>query len=314
MNPADGIQTLTPAMARHRFFASGAASERMFKPNFDQFGIARITDFAPLLKTPLPPARSTIPLIMWLTAGQFDIQVGVQLWPLKPGAVVFIAARQIFSISGILPGSTGYVCMFDEQFLARHTGKSLADFPIGKLITEPMFALPDAANAAVHFLFDRIFAEYDTSGIARTDLIPAYLLALLTELSRAYSETTPVPQLRTASQRLTDRFRQLLTEHILTDHRVAEYANRLNVSPNHLNKAVRSVTGLSPTVWIDHTAVLEAQAMLFQSGLSIGQVAAELGFDDPSSFGKLFRKYTGQTPGNFRRMIETDEFSPEITC
>lgn len=192
MNPAEGIQTLTPAMARRQFFASGAATERMFRPNFDQFGIARISDFAPLLKTPLPPARSTIPLIMWLTDGQFDIRIGVQLWSLKPGAVVFIAARQIFSIPGILHGSTGYVCMFDEQFLARHTGKS-------------------------------------------------------------------------------------------------------------------------PTVWIDQTAVLEARAMLCQSGLSIGQIAAGLGFDDLSSSGKLFKKYTGQTPGNFRRMIETDEFMLEIT-
>ncbi len=81
---------------------------------------------------------------------------------------------------------------------------------------------------------------------------------------------------------------------------VNHYANQLNVSPNHLNKVIKSRTRKSPSVWIDERVVLEAKVLLFQSGLTVAQIADEMGFSDQSTFGKLFRKYAGVSPTDFR--------------
>ncbi|RYF74887.1 MAG: helix-turn-helix domain-containing protein, partial [Cytophagaceae bacterium] len=56
--------------------------------------------------------------------------------------------------------------------------------------------------------------------------------------------------------------------------------------------------------------VLEAKVLLFQSTLTIGQIAAELGFTDQSSFGRLFRKYAGVSPAQFRKMIDSAQSLP----
>lgn len=92
--------------------------------------------------------------------------------------------------------------------------------------------------------------------------------------------------------------------HIRNKHLVSEYAELLHVSPNHLNKVVRDVTNQSPSKWIDETLVLEAKVLLFQSKLSISEIATELGLLDASYFSRLFKKYVGVSPLEFRKRID----------
>jgi AraC family transcriptional regulator, transcriptional activator of pobA len=78
----------------------------------------------------------------------------------------------------------------------------------------------------------------------------------------------------------------------------------LNITPNHLNKLVKTITGKSPTKWIDDTLVLEAKVLLYQTSLTINEVASEIGIYDQSYFSRLFKKYEGITPLEFRKKIE----------
>lgn len=82
------------------------------------------------------------------------------------------------------------------------------------------------------------------------------------------------------------------------------YARLLHITPNHLNKTVKQLTGKTPTRWIDETLVLEAKMLLYQTGLSIGQVAEDIGMQDPSYFSRMFKKYEGVTPLAFRKMMQ----------
>jgi YesN/AraC family two-component response regulator len=78
----------------------------------------------------------------------------------------------------------------------------------------------------------------------------------------------------------------------------------LHVSPNHLNKCVKLSTGKTPSEWINESLVLEAKALLFQSEELIGNIAMELGINDSSYFSRLFKKYEGKSPLEYRQMIE----------
>ena len=44
-----------------------------------------------------------------------------------------------------------------------------------------------------------------------------------------------------------------------------------------------------------------ALALIADTSLSLGEVAEALGFSDMSSFGRSFRMWFGETPGNLRR-------------
>lgn len=80
-------------------------------------------------------------------------------------------------------------------------------------------------------------------------------------------------------------------------------AERLNVSGRHLNRRLAE-EGTSFKLLRD--ASLRAVAMEQLRGDSpLRDIAGRLGFSDESAFSKAFRRWTGQTPANFRRQRET---------
>jgi len=78
----------------------------------------------------------------------------------------------------------------------------------------------------------------------------------------------------------------------------------LNVSRTHLNNGLRRYTGHSASELIHERMILEAKRRLLHSTLTIAEIAYELRFQDPSYFGRFFRKYTGVTPGAYRESVQ----------
>jgi len=176
------------------------------------------------------------------------------------------------------------------------------------LTGNPLVSLSAQQTKFINNVFDRLTIDYTENGSTKTDLIRPYLAALLIEINRAYVGT--MASKTDAGDRLVQRFMDLLTTQVRGNRLVSHYADQLNVSPNHLNKVIKVRTEKSPSVWIDERIVLEAKVLLFQSSLTVAQIADELGFDDQSNFGKLFRKYTQVSPTDFRKMIDSDQSSP----
>ncbi|AXE83709.1 Exoenzyme S synthesis regulatory protein ExsA [Streptomyces sp. Go-475] len=64
---------------------------------------------------------------------------------------------------------------------------------------------------------------------------------------------------------------------------------------------------MSAKKYIDERVLLEAERLLPHTDRAAKDVAAELGFADPSDFTKFFRLRTGTTPGEFRaRALRAD--------
>lgn len=51
--------------------------------------------------------------------------------------------------------------------------------------------------------------------------------------------------------------------------------------------------------------ITEAQLLLTDVTLTISEVAYKLNFDDKSYFSRIFKKKTGLTPAEFRKLTET---------
>jgi AraC-like DNA-binding protein len=77
-------------------------------------------------------------------------------------------------------------------------------------------------------------------------------------------------------------------------------ATRLNVSPATLRRRLRS-EGQSFSAVKEEMRGLLAQTLLRESTLGVAEIAYELGFTEPSAFHRAFRKWTGTSPGSFRR-------------
>jgi AraC family transcriptional activator of pobA len=86
-------------------------------------------------------------------------------------------------------------------------------------------------------------------------------------------------------------------------HRIADYAAELAVTPGHLSVLCTQYAGRRAKRLLDNTLASRARRMLLYTDDSAAQVAAALGFEDPSYFSRFFRRETGQTPKEFRTAL-----------
>ena len=84
---------------------------------------------------------------------------------------------------------------------------------------------------------------------------------------------------------------------------VSAYAKKIGVSAGHLTDTVKEVTGSSPGKIIRQAIILEAKRLLAHTDLTVSQTCYTLSFDDPSYFGRFFKRETGQSPESFRKSI-----------
>ena len=84
---------------------------------------------------------------------------------------------------------------------------------------------------------------------------------------------------------------------------IAEYAEKLDVSPNHLSKTIKQNTGHPVTYWINESAMMAAKMLLKNTDLTMSEIAEQLGMLDPSYFARRFRQHERMTPTDYRRIV-----------
>jgi AraC family transcriptional regulator len=99
---------------------------------------------------------------------------------------------------------------------------------------------------------------------------------------------------------------RLIREHIDTHLdgpvRTNELAKLTRLSSFHFSRVFRVSLGCSPHEYVTRCRIKRAQALMLNSPLSLGQIAIDCGFADQAHFNRQFRKFTGETPGEWRRL------------
>ena len=103
---------------------------------------------------------------------------------------------------------------------------------------------------------------------------------------------------------LATRFSTLLELDYMYHRDVAFYADRLCVTPKALSGNIKKISGLTAGQWIDRRITFAAKHLLGNSCLSVKDVSYALGFDDPSAFGKYFKRQVGINPRDYRTKQE----------
>lgn len=79
-----------------------------------------------------------------------------------------------------------------------------------------------------------------------------------------------------------------------------DYAERLSVHVNHLNKVLKENTGKTTTELISSRIAQEAKILLKQTDWNITEIAYTLGFDEVAHFSNFFKKQTAVAPLAYR--------------
>ncbi|GAQ00026.1 transcriptional regulator, AraC family [Leptolyngbya sp. NIES-2104] len=100
------------------------------------------------------------------------------------------------------------------------------------------------------------------------------------------------PQLQKVSDYILDRLDQDLS--------LSELANVLNLSQYHFSRLFKQSTGMAPHQYLTRCRIDRAKQLLLNTQMSISEIAFAVGFNNHSSFTRLFRQLVGVTPKEFR--------------
>lgn len=98
------------------------------------------------------------------------------------------------------------------------------------------------------------------------------------------------------AEQVKQRIRVLVAEREISEELVA---TPFNMSPRHLRRKL-SETRTTYEKLLDEVRMELAMRLIKEGRLNLGRIAFELGFLDPSSFTRAFRRWTGMSPTAFR--------------
>lgn len=271
----------------------------------ESFRIYRIQDVIRYLKFPLPLQRSNYYEILFVSAGaRSSRHCGLKQYDIKPGQLFFKAAGQISSGDIYDADIEGYFCLLEGDFLSKNgaSNSAISSFSFFKYGYNPLVDLTVAENGKFNDLFHAMHTIL--TGSNNKQLLAAYMNVLMLEASILHQKQENVanPANISSHEQLSSKFLDLINEHYLKKQQVNEYAEMLHVTPNYLNKAVKQVTGKTALEQIHEMLILEAKILLKQNEMNVSEIADYLNFENPSYFTRLFKKRTGHTPLDYRKM------------
>jgi len=300
--PAEKIKTYSPTGFREKFLGEDNPIHLLFKSDSDHFFCLEIEEVMKM-QHPVPPSKHSCHTLIFISSGEHTMKLGYQEYVTTDNEIIMIPAGQIFSLDNVNNIHKGYICQFHPDILIRKYGSRelLNDFDFLKISGNPKITLTSKDVISVTNILERLRKEYSETEIADLNIVQSYLITLFYEMNKNAVKTSKGIS---ASEMITTKFKELIHENIKTQHQVNYYSSQLSVTPNHLNKCVKTVTGKSAVKWIDENILLEAKYLLFQTTLSVGEIATQVGFDDQSYFSRFFKKAEGISPIRYRKMID----------
>ncbi|UTN02530.1 AraC family transcriptional regulator [Flavobacterium bizetiae] len=125
---------------------------------------------------------------------------------------------------------------------------------------------------------------------------------MLKLLQKEYLNQFPEHDSSTKPEKIIKGFNTLIDDYFNEESSVNFYADKLNITANYLNILSQKYLKMPASDVIKQRTILEAKRLLTSTDLSIKEIGYQLGFNDNTYFSKVFKKYTGKTPGDFKKL------------
>ncbi|MGI9607865.1 MAG: GlxA family transcriptional regulator [Acidimicrobiales bacterium] len=93
----------------------------------------------------------------------------------------------------------------------------------------------------------------------------------------------------------------LVQNAVVDDLTVGGLAAAVGVSPRTLTRRFREALDITPQTYLEEVRVGAVRRLLEETQMPIDEVRTRVGFSDPTSFRRAFKRQTGLTPGDYRQ-------------
>lgn len=149
-------------------------------------------------------------------------------------------------------------------------------------------------------LLDRIVEEFQRNDAFTSAMIGSYLFQFAVTLQRILTQQEAIAE-QPITHMQAATFQRLLDDHVASTASVRDLARQLHMSESHFCHSVKEVLGVAPMTYLREQRLARARVLLHTTTLSIEEIALRLGYDEPTSFFRAFKRATGTTPGAYRQ-------------
>lgn len=243
-----------------------------------------------------------------LIIGRSRVEYADKVIEVPESALLFATPKVPYRLVPLDDVQAGHFCVFTHEFLFQNgRDTTLANLPILKPESFPVFQVDADQAKGLNGIFEKMHRELVSDYAYKEDLLRNHLVELIhtgQKLRPMALATTG----NTAADRVAELFMDLLDRQFPIDARhqrmelrsPAEFADRLAIHVNHLNKVLNATSGRSTSDLIHARMVQEAKIMLKERARNISEIAEALGFQEVAHFSHFFRKHTAQAPSAYR--------------
>lgn len=225
----------------------------------------------------------------------------------KKYALVFANPHTPYQWDSQDPDQSGVISIFTLDFFHNSAAKRLQEYPVFNDLDSAIMHLTKKDYDYFLPLFRRMIEEAGSDYFYKYDVIRNITLEIIHAALKIQSVAIRKVALNGA-ERISSEFAKLLESQFPIeniDQRVkmrfaAEYSDVLLIHVNHLNKAVREITGKTTSTLIAERLIQEAKILLKHSQWSISEIGWCLGFEELPHLINFFKKHTGITPKTYR--------------
>ncbi|RYF26509.1 MAG: AraC family transcriptional regulator [Flavobacteriales bacterium] len=274
--------------------------------NLGHFNVFRLEDCNAPGKPPVQYSRRDFYKIA-LMRGRHLYHYGDKTLEVDGNTLLFFNPQVPYTFEPLTPDATGYFCIFKDAFFSEHLRGSLKDLPMYAVNGKPAYVLNNEQEQNFSIIFQKMISELNSEYAFKLDLIRNYIM----EMIHGALKLSPTENLYgnvDANTRITAVFNELLERQFPIETRsqkfnlrsAKDFAAQLNIHPNHLNRAIKTTTGKTTTLYIAERLVTEAIALLKHTNWNIAEISYTLGFEEPAHFTNFFKKQTKVTPKYYR--------------
>ena len=244
--------------------------------------------------------------LILLTKGEVTINVDYLKFPLQANTLFFILPDHILEVQCKPEELEGKIMVISKDMLSNMPKKnddgdnSLQYMFLRK---NPSVDLTDEEVSVLDTLFTLIRKRAEAKEhLFHKEAIQSLLFHLFFELKNIiFKKNDIVPFELSRKEELFQQFLKLMFKHSREEHSVSFYAGKMCITPRYLSAVLKELTGKTTNNWINHSLILDAKILLKTPNMTVQQVSDMLNFSNQSTFGKFFKKHTGQSPAEFRK-------------
>ncbi len=239
-----------------------------------------------------------------------DIRYGRQIYDYQEGTVTSFAPGQVVEVDmpqGVRPNAHGLL-FHPDLIKGTSLGQDIKHYSFFSYASAEALHLSEEEKSIFTDCLEKIRMELQHPIDKHSKRLISRNIELLLDYCMRFYERQFITRSESNKSVLV-KFEALLDDYFQSDKpqtdglpSVKYFADKVFLSPNYFGDLIKKETGKSAQEYIQTRMIDIAKEMIAGTEKTVSQIAYELGFQYSQHFNRIFKKNTGYTPGEYRKL------------